>query len=270
MKNVFLITMLMVTSLFVSCSDPEPEIYDVNNGSLLSFTKGTEGSFYIQDVPNPEYLIQVGVTSSSSVDRTFTVSIDADNTTATNDQYTLDTASLFIPANSYIGNIKISGNYANATTSGTVLTLKIDDFNEGIVAGFDSVYKLKIFQYCPFNVADFLGAWDADEVGYQVYTSFYTAGTEVDLNEIIMSNIWDANPSSQTRVYFNDSDPSNFKLDFPDYLDNFLFNHPTYGPAYVDKGKGNFSACAQTVHMTFQVRVSAGFFSETEINFTKQ
>lgn len=265
-----MITFTLITIMSVSCSDQDPEIYDAKNGSLISFTNGTVGSFYVQDVPDPEYFIEVGVTTSSDVDRTFMLSVDLDNTTATNDQYSLDSATLFIPAGSFVGQIRILGDYANATTSGSVLVLKFDSFEEGVIAGFDNVYKLNIYQFCPFNVSDFLGSWNADEVDYQVYTSIFTAGVETDLNEIVMSNIWDSDPSSQTRVFFNDSDASNFKLDFPDYLDNFLYNDSTYGPAYIDKGTGSFSACAQTVHMTFQVRVADGFFSETEINFTKQ
>ena len=84
-----------------------------------------------------------------------------------------------------------------------------------------------------------------------------------------MSNIWDVNPSSQTKVYFNDSNPSNFKLDFPVYTDNPLYVDSTYGQAWIDRGTGNFSACAQTIYMRFQVRVSAGFFAATEINFSR-
>lgn len=268
MKKRFLLFMF-VFGLVISCAEEETQVYNSKDGSLVYYTDGTSGDFYVQDVTAPEFLIEVGVTTTSNVDRVFTVSIDP-TSTATANQYTIDSSTLKIPANSNVGYIRIVGNYANSLTSGSKLILKLDSVSDAVVADFDNIYTLNIYQFCDFVLTDFLGAWDADEVGYQVYTSNFTQGSNTDLNEIIMSNIWDVNPSSQTKVFFNDSNPSNFKLDFPVYTDNFLYNNSTYGPAYIDRGEGNFSACAETVYMKFQVRVSAGFFAATEINFTKQ
>lgn len=264
MKKIVLL--LMSSFVLFSCSDQEPEVYSGEN--LAYFTDSTEGAFYVQNVPNPEYLIEVGITNSVDYDRSIEVSIDP-SSDATASQYTIDNNSLFIPAGSHIGYIKVLGDYANSLTSGSTLVMDLVNVQDGVVAGFNNRFTLTIYQFCDFVVADFLGAWDADEVGYAVYTSNFTAGTDTALNEIVMSNIWDVNPSSQTKVYFNDSDPSNFVLDFPAYTDNYLYNDATYGPAYVDRGEGTFSACAQTAYMTFQVRVSAGFFSPTEIYFSR-
>jgi hypothetical protein len=270
MKKFFL-TFISIVSLgtVTSCSDAEPQLYNNNkDGRLAYFTSGTSGSFYVQNVTNPEFLIEVGVTDVIDSDRVFSISVDP-NSTATSDQYVINQASLVIPAGSHIGTIKVLGNYNNVSTSGSKLILKLDSVNDAEVASFDNIYELTIYQYCPFVIADFLGDWNADEVGYTVYNSTFTAGAETSLNEIIMSNIWDVNPNSETIVYFNDSNPSNFKLDFPVYTSNPLYVNQTYGQAWIDRGVGSFSACAQTVSMKFQVRVSAGFFELTEINFSR-
>lgn len=270
MKKIFLYFISVVSfGSIVSCSDAEPELYNSErDGKLAYFTSGTAGSFYVQDVANPEFLVEVGVTNVTDADRTFSISIDP-TSTATTDQYTIDQSSLVIPAGSHLGFIKVRGNYANALTSGTKLILKLDAVNDAEVATFDNVYELSIYQFCPFSVADFLGDWNADEVGYTVYNSTFTEGAQTELNEIVMSNIWDVDPSSETRVFFNDSNPSNFKLDFPVYTDNPLYVDSTYGQAWVDRGVGVFSACAETVYMKFQVRVNAGFFAATEIYFSR-
>lgn len=267
MKKVLLTFIIAFTAF--SCSDAEPEVYKASDGSLAYFTSGTSGSFFIQEVPNPEFLIEVGITTASSSDRSFSISIDPEETTATVSQYTIEQSSLFIPANSNVGYIKVIGNYENALTSGSKLVINLESVENGLLANFDTTYTLNIYQFCPFQVSDFLGSWNADEVGYAVYNSNFTAGANADLNEIVMSNIWDVNPASQTKVYFNDSNPSNFKLDFPVYTDNPLYVDSTYGQAWIDRGTGNFSSCAETVYMRFQVRVNAGFFAATEIYFSR-
>ena len=267
MKKGILLTLFTAITLY-SCGDADPEIYNPADGSIAYFTAGTTGAFFIQEVPNPEHLIEVGITTTSTSDRTFNITVDPEST-ATANQYSIDQSTLVIPANSNVGYIKILGNYENASTTGSKLILNLETIEDGEVATFDNIYSLDIYQFCPFSVDDFLGSWDADEVGYAVYNSDFVAGPASELNEIIMSNIWDVNPSSQTKVYFNDSNPSNFKLDFPVYTDNPLYVDSTYGQAWIDRGTGNFSACAQTIYMRFQVRVSAGFFAATEINFSR-
>lgn len=259
MKKYFLL--LLVTVFLASCSDEDPQVY--KGDSLTYFTNGVAGKYYIQEAEDP-YQIQVGVTDVSSVDRTFSIEID-DASTATTAEYSIG-SSLVIPANSHIGTIDVYGDYNNVV-NGSTLIIKLIDVEGSNVATFDNVFTLTLYQYCEFVRDDFLGTWNADEEGYQVYTSVFTAG-EGD-NEIIMSNLWDVNPSSQTLVIFNDSNPSNFVLEFPPYEENYLYDHPNYGPAYIDAGYGTFDACNQVIDMYFTVRVSEGTFEETHIVFTR-
>lgn len=258
-KYVYLFLGLLALS---SCSEEEAEIY--SDSSLSYFTNGVSGKYYVQETGN-SFDIEVGVTDVSSVNRSFVVTID-DASTATTDEYTIGN-SLMIPAGSNIGVVSIVGDY-NSIVNGSSLILNLTNVEGSEVASFDNSYTLNLFQYCDFIRDDFLGSWNADEDdGAFTYTSTFTAG--VAENEIIMSYLWGADPSSTTTVFFDDSNPSNFVLDFPGYEDNYLYDNATYGAAYIDSGYGTFDACNQVIDMYFTVRVSAGTFAETHTVFTR-
>ena len=261
-KYIFILSCLFV--LTISCEDAKQEIYE--DLSLTYFTDSTSGTYYVQDSPDSTFEITVGVTDVSSSDRTFSIAIDDANSTVTTDQYSIDN-NLVIPANSHIGTLTIYGEYANIV-SGSTLVLSLTDVDNSNIADFDNTFTLNFYQFCPFVRDEFLGAWDADEIDYAVYDVTVTAGAAD--NEILISNVWDVDPSSTTRVFLDDSDPSNFVLDFPIWSENYLYNNATYGPAYIDNAYGTFNACDKIIDMYFQVRVDAGFFSETHIIFTKQ
>jgi len=261
MKKHILI-LFSLSLAFFACEDTEEAIY--TGESLSYFTNGTSGNYYVQDIDDNFFEIIVGITDASTSDRTVSVSVDPASTVPA-DQYTLD--DLFIPSGSNIGSIKVYGDY-DSVVSGTSLILNLDSVQGSNVATFDNVYTLDFYQFCPFVRDEFLGTWDADEEGYTVYPVNVTAGTLP--NEIIISNVWDSDPNSTTSVYLDDSDPSNFVLDFPDYTENYLYDHATYGPAYIDNAYGTFDACTKTIDMYFQVRVDAGLFAETHITFTIQ
>ena len=124
MKKGILLTLFTAITLY-SCGDADPEIYNPADGSIAYFTAGTTGAFFIQEVPNPEHLIEVGITTTSTSDRTFNITVDPEST-ATANQYTIDQTTLVIPANSNVGYIKILGNYENASTTGSKLILNLE------------------------------------------------------------------------------------------------------------------------------------------------
>lgn len=261
MKKQILILFSLSLALF-ACEDTEKDIY--TGDSLSYFTNGTSGSYFVQDLDNDFFEIIVGVTDATNADRTVSVTVDPASTVSA-DTYVIQ--DLFIPSGSNVGSIKIYGDSATVV-SGTNLILNLDSVEGSTVATFDNVYSLDFYQFCPFVRDEFLGAWDADEEGYTVYNVNVTAGALP--NEIIISNVWDSDPNSTTSVYLDDSDPSNFVLDFPDYTENYLYNNATYGAAYVDNAYGTFDSCTKTIDMYFQVRVDAGLFGETHITFTIQ
>jgi len=152
MKKIFLL--LTVVSVFLSsCSQAEPEIYKEKDGSLLYYTaKDKIANLFVEDKPNQQVLIQVGVTTKSSVDRFFNVMIDP-SSTATSNQYVIDGASLKIPANSYLGYIKVTGDFNNVLTTGSSLVIKLVSMDGGVIAGFDNIFTLNLFKKCTITDA---------------------------------------------------------------------------------------------------------------------
>ncbi len=80
MKNIFLFIALAFLG-FTSCNDPSAEVYDPADGQIAYYTGGTTKDYYVlQDIPNSETTIEVGVTVASNVDRTIAVSVDESST----------------------------------------------------------------------------------------------------------------------------------------------------------------------------------------------
>lgn len=261
MKKIFLFIALAFLG-FTSCNDPSAEVYNSEDGQIAYFTGGTTKDYYVQDIPNSETTLEVGVTVASSVDRTISVSVDA-SSTATTDQYTIDNASLFIPANKYVGYIKVKfGSYDKyLQTVPSTLVLNLDQVSGAVVADFDNQFTLNVYQYTPFVREDMLGTYsvveyetvDGVEERVDSYDSEVTAG-END-NEVIMGNIYNADPSTQTILILDDSDPFNFQIKFPPFLDNYLFDGGTAnGDVFVEGFPGKFSAGLKTLDFTYRLR----------------
>lgn len=260
MKKIFLFIALIL-SIFTSCNDPSAEIYNPADGQIAYFTGGTTKDFYVQDIPNSETTLEVGVTVVSNVDRTIAVSVD-DSSTATSEQYTIDGASLVIPANSYVGYIKVklATHTLYSQTKPSTLVLNLDQVGGAVVADFDNKYTLNLFQFTPFLREDMLGTYSVVE--YETvngveevadnYDSEVSAGTND--NEVIMGNIYNADPSTQTVLIFDDSDPFNFQIKFPPFLDNYLFPSSNSGDVFVEGFTGKFSAGLKTLDFTYRLR----------------
>lgn len=263
----FLLKFSMVAILIATLSscDEDKVIFNGSGvGSLASFATD-KGALPAVDDSTTSTII-VNVANATSTDRTIVVSVDP-STTALPSEYEILSNTLIIPANEYQGKIQVKTNY-DVLQDGVTreLVLKLESVEDATISS--SLYTLKIFKYCAFVREDFLGEWIGREDGEEPYAATFTAGEAP--NEILISNVWDLDPNSTTRVFFNDSDPANFVLDFPPYLQNVLSQSiGTYGVGWVDKGSGTFSACEQTVDMKYTIRVGAGTFAPSTVQYTR-
>ena len=256
-KYLKLILPLFVLAIF-SCEDNTPEIYD---GDSISYFTDPSLTFTVQE--GSTFSLEILISEASATDRTFTVAIDEVLTDAPASSYTLGT-DLLIPANSYTGNLEIAGNVLDVIT-GTKLVLELTSVEGSNVASFDNIATITLEQFCPFVRDNFLGVMKADEEGYAIYDVNVSAG-EAD-NELIISNVWDTDPNSTTSLFLVED---GYSVGFPNYLDNYLYESATYGPAYVDSGVGTWSSCATEIDIYFEVVVAAGTFGVTHITFYKE
>jgi hypothetical protein len=265
MKKLFL-KFSIIAVLFASLSscDEDTVIFSGTGANSLAAFDQEQGALPAVDATTTTMIV-VNVADASPTERTIMISIDP-ATTALPAEYEIISTSLVIPANAYNGTIIVRAKY-EALLDGVSkkLILNLDSVADALVS--ERQFTLNIFKFCAFERDNFLGEWIANEVGFGPYPSTFTVGTTAD-NEILMSGIWGVDPTSQTRVFFNDTNAASFVLSFPPYLENLLVpSYGTFGAAYIDRGVGTFSACDQTITMTFQVRVTAGFFAPTTINF---
>ncbi|HEY0046551.1 MAG TPA: hypothetical protein VGB44_07570 [Flavobacterium sp.] len=174
----------------------------------------------------------------------------------------------------------VEGNIVNSVVSSGVVTIPQNSregfINLGLPTNITSCAEFKITlnttnrDYVSVGLADdsqpvsfnvrlvpsrdmLLGTYDVIEDGQFEYQSVVTAGDAP--NELILSNIYDSSPTSQTRVFLNYYD--DFSVTFPDFLQNLLFTstNPALLSVFVDAdGDSSFDPCAGTINLNFVLR----------------
>ncbi len=126
------LSLLLLSIVAFSCGEHEDVIYDPNTSTTFAFfsTTSTTMEVYLGDAPLSEQ-ITVGVSTLSSQDRTVTLSVDEDLSTATVGSYDVD-LEVTIPANEYFGTSNVTAITDELTlcTTASVL-LKIDSVSDG-------------------------------------------------------------------------------------------------------------------------------------------
>lgn len=158
-KLLFSIITSAMFFTFTSC-DNEAEVFDAKNGSLVYFTNGTSAKFAaVDNGQDSELFIEVGATTKTSLDRTFRVEIlEDDNPSdeyvyATSSNFSIDQSTLVIPANSYVGKIKLTTNFASAPIEGSVyLKLKLTEIENGIVLEENNIFTYELYRSCPKSI----------------------------------------------------------------------------------------------------------------------
>jgi hypothetical protein len=135
MKNI--VKLICLTLMITSCGDFEPIVYDNVNGQTgVGFTTNLTSVVVREEGATATIAVQSTILSSS--DRTFDVSVNAEESTGSSADYSI--GSLTIPANSYDGTLVVTfGNFENLPdliTNKLVLDLALPD--DAVVIGSSS------------------------------------------------------------------------------------------------------------------------------------
>ena len=141
-KLSYIFLTLTVFAGLMSCDENEAPIYDGSGTPLVSFVDSSVNLEIVID-DNGSVPVSVSVSSLSSEDRTFDLTVNVDETDAPAGSYTVPT-SVTIPANSYFGEFTITGTDNNVDTTPTTLTVS---FADGVVNSGD--LSVSVFQVCP-------------------------------------------------------------------------------------------------------------------------
>jgi hypothetical protein len=122
MKKIYILFIALSAFFLMGCeNDPihysGPDFVSFNEGAINKVVKENEDGILE---------ITLGVSKTSNADRTFSVVVDAANTTAVEGQdYEFVNKTVTIPAGKYTGVIKVKGNYDNLTPEAVKLTLNL-------------------------------------------------------------------------------------------------------------------------------------------------
>ena len=270
MKNILKSAFLCLFIASLGSCEEDKVIFDSKNGESIAGFRSATYSLPVTEEGVSSIELVVDVTTVSNVDRVIDIELSPESTALPN-EYTLDQATLVIPAGKYNGLIKITG-YFDEIPPLVVQTLvfNLEDVPGARLIDGRSTATVMLSQFCPVFRNDFLGTYDAIEnPGNYAYVCEVTAGAGP--NDFIISNIWDADPNSVTKVSLSGNSASTI-LTFPPASENYLFNHPDYGAASVEAngGASTVDACALTMTLKFRVRVSVGTFTPNVVVLTKQ
>lgn len=252
MKKYFLkyTIFILFIGLFSNCEE-DKVLYD-GSKQLAAFVS-TSGSLPVAPTGVSSISIPVEISTLSTMVRPISVTIDP-TSTALASQYTIDSASLVIPAGSYNGNIVVTGNFANLVVGQTVkLILNLTNVDQATLQTNRKKYELSIFKSCPLaNASIFNGNYKVTVDGWQDYAVgatvpvVYNSADGLNTFRILSTT----NPSIINRgvpymiVTINPATATVVSI-----TSNTIYNYGASGTARVSAGSGTLSACTGDMNL---------------------
>jgi hypothetical protein len=166
MKNFLLkfsLILLFVTTL--SSCDEDVVIWDNVNGASITSLRSSALELPVSDVGESFVDVIVDVTTVSDVDRAIAINVEA-NTTATSAMYSIDQATLVVPAGSYNGVVRVNAGAFTAIPEGQTvklfLTLTSVSGAELVVA--KSKVTVNIYRGCALDAGFLVGDYLLEEI----------------------------------------------------------------------------------------------------------
>ena len=177
------LSILLVSIIAFSCGEHENVIYDPNTSSTFTFFDSQTSAIEVLNTDiSRSAEITVGVSTLSSSDRTVTLSVNEDLTTADSESYDVGTEVL-IPANEYFGTVTITGYPDNLVTAEVVnIVLNIDSVSDGGVTS-TGVHSVSLSIICPvdsaFAVGDYTLTFEGGGIAAAGNAPVWGDGTEL-------------------------------------------------------------------------------------------
>ena len=161
MKKIIISFLLVVTVILQSCELTQSPIYD--GSQTLAYFPESSAILEVLINETGEITIPVNASTLSTSDRTVTVTVNPDGTSAAAGQYAFNGA-VTIPANSYFGSFTLTGIDDGLTTSGVTLSLQIDGIDDGGV-GSPRTIDITIVEICPIDPTFATGDYTLNHLG---------------------------------------------------------------------------------------------------------
>lgn len=180
MKNI--IKLLTISILFIAFTGCEEELdrttFD-GDGTFLSFVSSNPSQVAINVDESVNVDLSISVSTKSSSDRTYSIEIDTDATTANMSNFTLP-ASVTVPSGSYFGDFTmvVSDNDDLGSEAKNIV------FSLGGVdnVSMDSnITSISIFEVCPVPSTYFTGMYLIEQISAEVDGPSLSTGTVVEV-----------------------------------------------------------------------------------------
>lgn len=234
-------TLFCFLGLLSSCGDEDQVIYSDDNGfALVGLTTNSAKLPVYEDPARKDfYEIEVGVTNRVGYDRVIGIDIVEDLTTATDAMYDIDEATLVIPANSFVGKIKVKGFFDPLAAGEVQLVIDIASVQDAnTIDPLKQRFFLKLFQGCDF--LNFPLTYDVD---------VYAFGDQAPSHVVTFNAV---------------ADEMNTYRILSSWGPNFVAwaaNYPPYANAYLNPGTLSIN-CDFSVDFTGSYSTGTGFYDE--------
>lgn len=231
-------------TLIVSCDQNEVISFDAENGQTLAYFKDDEVKIPIEMDGSGTITFNIGVTTKSSNDRTVTLAVVDEDTTADSNMYSFISTSATIPANEYNTSFTMNADWDDVlSTEEKLVYLKLDTVDGGITS--TSYLKVRIYEGCnPNNLLTLTINFD----GYSEEESWELRDVN---NALVMSNAYGAGISSTSEEVCIEDGTYTFTI-FDSYGDG-LYDGVTTGNYELSKGdiiyasgSGNYGSSEST------------------------
>lgn len=271
MKKITTILLLsLVAFVFNNCSEEVDGTADLN---YVSFEVNTP-KLIVEQGSSADMDIKLYSTQVAGSDRTFSVEVLQDATTANPESYSVP-GTVTIPANSNEGTLTISASDENLGQDPVTLGLEVvgdGNFYKGNTA------SLTIQKHCTLDINDFVGTFSGETEGdwgpTQVETSLDADGnlqiTGVGVS--FLTGYWGEEITSMETLPVNvDMETGDFTIAQAPYITT-TYNGEVQ-PTYYLEGRGNLNACSGTMYLYYDF-FQEGFGSyvdyfEDQIYFTE-
>lgn len=278
MKKLYILLIFLLSIGLWGCDDHEAGVYKGND--FVTFLNKTENKI-IRENEDGITEIKIGVAKKSNTDRTFSVTVDAANTTAVEGQdYDFINKNVTIPAGEFVGVIKIKGYYDNLTPEGVKLTLKLNADEALIQAGTTiTTTTVNLSRFFEITMDWLEGVWVWTDYDYSTGETtdddtYLVEITKVSDNKITIYNVWAGGKTINATV---DLEEGQIIID-PDQV---IYVHSSYGDITMDyfdgqtvKDKAIIGQCTfrgiSIAGWTAYTWSGGGYFGRYKSNIVKQ
>ena len=271
-NRLIAIMLVAVCATFLGCKKEATITTPEEQATFLGATAGS----YSVITANSNFIVKIGVTTVSTVDRTFSFSVSSPTGAASPAQYTLSKTTLTIPAGKAIDSFEVKANFG-AYQNGRKDTLVFNITQAGKEPGFNSTYKLALRGPCfegdvDLNLLKGDYAKSNEDFGGSPYGPYKTSITAVAYTSpttgtITVANIFD---DGWAPIKFNLdwTDPANRKVTLVQQAGISSAANLGYPGKDVSvrafAGQiGTFSICKQTLVLKMQIGITgSGFFPD--------